>query len=172
MNSNVLSDALTSLSSSSSSSAVIPLRLFDLADDRVYASANYFPTNQTLEVNMLVDSSLFTRRILKINSTLALADINTILVVWLTPTLYVFVNCELVGEFGFTDVGQQAIMSIPYFKSNVLFGTNSGKFFDSIQDLFLNSGRCVQPEFLITSSNSNESTILKAFSNSGKKFKK
>lgn len=169
MNSNVLADALTSLSSSSASAA-IPLRLFDLADDRVYASANYFPANQTLEVSMLVDSSLFTRRVLKINSTLVLADINTILVAWRTPMLYVFVNCELVGEIGFTDVGQQAVMSMPYFKSNALLGsTSSGKFFDTIQDLFLNSGGCVQPEFLLTSSNSNESTILKAFSNSGKK---
>lgn len=128
------------------------IRIFDLLDSKTYINSNYFPSNRTIELNILSDK-IFSKRLLYLNSALSTMPISSMIMIWNMPILYVFVNCILAGQIRFSDPIQLAAMSIPYLRKNAILGGSNGKFFDTVQSVFIQSG-CVSPDFLTRTSQS------------------
>lgn len=125
------------------------IRIFDLIDAQIYVNANYFISNTTIEINILI-GSIFTKRVLKINPLIMsqLDKIKNMIITWSSSSLYVYVSCQLAGQIGFSDAGQIGVLSMPYFKKNAAFlGTGHAVFFDTVRETFLKSA-CVGPDFV------------------------
>lgn len=114
------------------------IRVFDLIDGQIYINSNYFKANNTIEFNLQI-GQFYSKKFLVIDQT-NLTTINSMIVAWKKPYIFVMINCNLIGKIMFTNPDEINSLMIPTYRKNAILTGSNGLFYDSIKSSFFFAG--------------------------------
>jgi hypothetical protein len=119
------------------------IRLFEIVDTNIYSNADYFQTENKIEISTLVNNE-FNKRTLNLMDASSASPIDSLIVTWNYPNLIVTINCVFTRRQEFTTLNELTVLSLPFYKASTIKTVGS-----SVQDpqaSFVQAG-CVNSDF-------------------------
>lgn len=88
------------------------LKLFEIIGQNLYIIANYTLSSTKIDVRMLLNNTFY-RNELQLNLTENLTY-NNMLISWKSPNLFVYINCQLMGNMMLTSLEQLNVLGMLY----------------------------------------------------------